>query len=96
MTNCFERGCGYKYLGILEADGVKHREMKQQTRKEYIRRISDIFSSKVNVKNITAINFRALSVIRYGVEIIGRTCVNNVWSTSTKTNVDSLYKKRAK
>ena len=25
---------GYKYLGILEADGVKHEEMKSQIKKE--------------------------------------------------------------
>ena len=27
---------GYKYLGILEADGVKHEEKKDQIKKEYI------------------------------------------------------------
>ena len=29
----------YKYLGILEADSVKHEEMKDQIKKEYIRRV---------------------------------------------------------
>ena len=33
---------GYKYLGILEADGVKHEEMKGQINKEYIRRVRNI------------------------------------------------------
>ena len=37
---------GYKYLGILEADGVKHKEMKGQIKKEYIRRVR----TKVKVK----------------------------------------------
>ena len=32
MMNNIEEG-GYKYLGILEADGVKHEEMKGQTKK---------------------------------------------------------------
>ena len=29
----------YKYLGILEAAGLKHEEMKDQIKKEYIRRV---------------------------------------------------------
>ena len=29
---------GYKYLGILEADGIKEEEMKEKIRKEYTRR----------------------------------------------------------
>ena len=37
---------GYKYLGILEADGVKHEEMKDQIRKEYMRRVRNILKSK--------------------------------------------------
>ena len=31
MKNIEEGGC--KYLGILEVDGVKHKEMKGQTKK---------------------------------------------------------------
>ena len=31
--------CVYQYLGILEADGVKHEEMKGQIKKECIRRV---------------------------------------------------------
>ena len=27
--NCIEEGHGYKYLGILEADGVKQREIRR-------------------------------------------------------------------
>ena len=33
MMKNIEEG-GYKYLGILEADGVKHEEMKDQIKKE--------------------------------------------------------------
>ena len=36
----------YKYLGILEADGVKHKEMKDQIKKEYMRRVRNILKSK--------------------------------------------------
>ena len=30
---CIEKDCSYKYLGILETDGVRHGERKEQTRK---------------------------------------------------------------
>ena len=32
----------YKYLGILEADDLKHEEMKDQIKKECIRRVRNI------------------------------------------------------
>ena len=41
MMRNIEEG-GYKYLGIFEADGVKHEEMKGQINKEYIRRVRNI------------------------------------------------------
>ena len=47
MMKNIEEG-GYKYLGILEADGVKHKEMKNQKKKEYIRRVRNILKSKLN------------------------------------------------
>ena len=49
LPNCRdqEEG-GYKYLGILEADDVKHEEMKGQIKKEYIRRVRNILKSKLN------------------------------------------------
>ena len=34
----------YKCLGILEADGVKHEEMKGQIKKKYIRRVRNILN----------------------------------------------------
>ena len=42
---------GYKYLGILEYDKVKEKEMKTQFVKEYKRRIRLILISKLNGKN---------------------------------------------
>ena len=39
---------GYKHFLILEADGIKHKEMKEQIRKEYIRRARNILKSKLN------------------------------------------------
>ena len=35
MMKCTEKGFRYKHLGILEGDRVRHKEMKEQTRKEY-------------------------------------------------------------
>ena len=43
MMKNIEEG-GYKYLGILEADGVKHEEMEGQIKKEYIRRVTNILT----------------------------------------------------
>ena len=35
MRSVNESGESYKYLGILEADDIKHQEMKQLIQKEY-------------------------------------------------------------
>ena len=52
---------GYKYLGILEADGMKDTKMKGNIGKEYLRRVRKILKSKLNGMNcITAINSRAV------------------------------------
>ena len=67
-----EDGDGYRYLGVLEADDVKHNEMKQSISKEYLRRIRKILKSKLDGVNIvSAINSRAVSLARYGTGIIG-------------------------
>ena len=49
-----EEGDGYKYLylGTLEADDVKHNDIKQSISKEYLRRIRKILKSKLNSGNI--------------------------------------------
>ena len=39
---------GYKYLGILELDDVKHEKMKGQIKKKYIKRVRNILKSKLN------------------------------------------------
>ena len=62
---------GYKYLGVLEVEGIKHLEMKELVRKEYFRRVKKILKSKLNGGNtIKAINSRAVSIIRYGAGIV--------------------------
>ena len=58
----------------MDADGLKHEEMKCQTKKEYIRRVRNILKSKLNGGNIiSAINSRAVSIVRYGAGIISWT-----------------------
>ena len=42
---------GYKYLGMLEYDNVKEKEMKTEFFREYKRRIRLILISKLNGKN---------------------------------------------
>ena len=52
-----------EYLGILEADGVKHGEMNDQIMKEYIRRVRNILRPKLNGGIIiSAINSRVVSM----------------------------------
>ena len=65
---------GYRYLRILEADGVNHQEMKDQIKRQYIRRVRNILKSKLNGGNIIfAINSRAVFIVRYGAGIISWT-----------------------
>ena len=99
---------GYKYLGVLEADEVKHNEMKMHIRKEYIRRIRKILKSKLNGGNIiSAINSRAVAVVRYGAGIIKwtkdemqdldrktRKLLTLYGAHHPKADVDRLYMKR--
>ena len=62
---------GYKYLGVLEADQIKHEETKNKIRTEYFRRVKRILHSKLNGGNIiSAINTWAVSLVRYSAEIV--------------------------
>ena len=110
MMKCIEEGSGYKYLGILEADGIKHEEVKDQATKEYVRRLRTIFKSKLNGGNIiSAINSRAVSIVRYGASIIGwtnaelqaldrrtRKMLTMYGAHHPKADVDRMYLRRAK
>ena len=100
---------GYKYLGILEIDNVKHKEMKEQLKREYIRRVGSILKSKLKGGNIIqAINVRAVSIIRYGAGIINwrvdalkavdrktRKLLTIYRALHPQADVDRLYYKRA-
>ena len=45
----------YKYLGILEYDSIKEREMKDKHRNEYFRRAKLVLHSKLNGRNKTMV-----------------------------------------
>ena len=62
---------GYKYLGMLQDDMIRHKEMKEKLEEEYIRRVKKVVKSKLNAKNmINGINEWAVGVIRYSAGVI--------------------------
>ena len=100
---------GYKYLGILEADGIKNKTMKEKITTEYYRRVRKILKSKLNGMNITtAINSRAVSIVRYSAGIIkwtkeelekmdrkSRKLLSIYRALHPQADVDRLYVKRS-
>jgi len=109
MLKSLEEGDNYKYLGVLEADTIKHQTMKETVRKEYLRRVRKVLGSKLNGGNIiTAINSRAVSIIRYGAGVLEwtqaelaeldrktRKLLTMYNAHHPKANVDRLYLKRS-
>jgi len=74
-----------RYLGILEHDKIKEKEMKTQFTKEYKCGFRLILKSKLNGRNkIKAINTWAVAVLRYGAGIIDRN-VNEVKQIDRKS-----------
>ena len=52
---------GYKYVGVFEADQIKHEEIKNRIQTEYFKRLIRILRSKLNggtCNIISAINTR--------------------------------------
>ena len=61
----------YTYLGILETDKVKEKEMKEKSSKKYLRRLRLTLGSKLNGRNkIMILNTWVVSVMRYGAGIL--------------------------
>ena len=59
------------YLGILETNKSKDKEMKENFSKEYLRWLRLILRSRLNGRNkIMALNTQAVSVMRYGAGIL--------------------------
>ena len=62
---------GFKYIGILEHDRVKEKEMKDKFKNNYFRRAKLILKSKLNGRNkIMALNTWAVPILRYGAGIL--------------------------
>ena len=78
---------GYKYLGILEYNKIKKRELKGNFQRERLRRTKLIFKSRLNGRNkIMAINKWAVSLRRYSAGIVK-------W---TKSRLDEIDRKTRK
>ena len=62
---------GYKYLGVLELDGVLCSEMKEKVKKEYMKRLKLMLKTKLNSRNLfLGINTWAVAVVRYSAAFI--------------------------
>ena len=62
---------GYRYLGILETDHLKEKEMKDLFSKEYKRRLKLVLKSKLRGKDkIMATNTRAVAILSYSVGVV--------------------------
>ena len=66
-----ESGENYKYLGIEENASLEHKKLRENARKEYIRRLKKICRSELSPRNkITAMNQIATPLLSYGFGII--------------------------
>ncbi|XP_074616678.1 uncharacterized protein LOC141876074 [Acropora palmata] len=62
---------GYRYLGILETDHLKEKEMKDLFSKEYKRRLKLVLKSKLSGKNkIMAAKTWAVAILRYSAGVV--------------------------
>ena len=60
-----EQSEGYKYLGILQSDDIKNKDMKRKTKNEYFRRVRKVLKASLNGKNtIESINSWAVATVR--------------------------------
>ena len=101
---------GYKYLGILEADHLKEKEMKDLFSKEYKRRLKLVLKTKLNGRNkIMAVNAWAVAILRYSAGVIEwksdelkeldrktRKTMSLYGALHPKSDVDRLYLSRQK
>ena len=64
-----EEGC--KHLGVLEKRDIRQKEMKENIRKEYFKRLRATLKSKLNAKHVSqAINTWVVPTVRYSAGII--------------------------
>ena len=95
----------YKYLGVQQAEDVKHHQVKKQTSAKYTNRVRKRLKSKLNGGNtIQAINNWAVPVIIYIAGIVGwtiaeledldrktRKLVTAHRTLHTQSDIDTLY-----
>ena len=66
-----KEGDSYKYLGVIQVDGMKHHKMKVKVKTEYYRRVRKILETKLNGVNIiTGITTWAVSLLRYSAAFL--------------------------
>jgi len=76
------QGKKYKYLGILESEGIQRQQMKERLKEEYSRIVRMILKSELNAKNkITATGALTAPVLRYNFGIIN-------WRTEEIKKID--------
>ena len=65
-----KEGDSYKYLGVIQADGMKHHEMKEKVKTEYSRRVRDTRNKiewwKYNSRN----KYGGISLLRYSAAFL--------------------------
>ena len=82
-----EKDCTYKYLGVLEADNIKHNEIKKEITKEYVARSRRILRSHLYARNkIDTINIYSVAVLRYSAGIVN-------WTKEDLDNLDRSTRK---
>ena len=82
-----EVGDAYKYLGIEENAELDHSRMKEKIKKEYLKRVRKILSTKLyGGSKIRAINTYAVPVIRYSAGIVE-------WTKVEQQNLDRKTRK---
>ena len=66
-----KEGDSYKYLGVIQADGMEHHDTKEKVKTQYYRQVRKILETKLNGGNIiTGINTWAISLLRYSAAFL--------------------------
>ena len=100
-----KEGDSYKYLGVIQVDGMKQLEMKEKVKKEYYRRVRKILETKLNDGNIiTEINTWRISLLRYSAAFLDwtgaeleqmnrrtRKLMTMHWALNPKSDVARIY-----
>ena len=90
IIKSLEEDGAYKYLGVLEADNIKHNKIKKEIIKEYVARCHQIYSGSIDmhlpVTLIDIINMYTVPVVRYSAGIVN-------WTKEDLDNFDQRTRK---